>query len=75
MRPYGAAFIYFGWDEHNGFQIFTSDPSGNLASWKAIAQGQGEDATNNNLQEKYQENLSKEQALGLLIKSIYSSDE
>lgn len=75
MRPYGSAFIYLGWDEHNGFQIFTSDPSGNIASWRAISQGVNEDAINNALQEKYQEILPRDQALGLLIKSIYSNEE
>jgi len=37
MRPFGTAFIFVGWDEHHGFQIYTSDPSGNMASWRAIA--------------------------------------
>ena len=49
MRPFGTAFIFIGWDEHYGFQIYTSDPSGNMASWRAIAQGSNEENSNNHL--------------------------
>ncbi len=70
MRPFGTAFIFVGWDEHSGFQIYTSDPSGNLACWKAIAQGQNEENNNNHLQDNYKEDLSKEQALELAMKTI-----
>ena len=34
MRPFGVSFLYAGWDEENGYQLYHSDPSGNYAGWK-----------------------------------------
>ena len=70
MRPFGTAFIFVGWDEHYGFQIYTSDPSGNLACWKAIAQGQNEENNNNHLQDNYKEDLNLADAKELAMKTI-----
>lgn len=70
MRPYGSAFIYMGYDRHQKFQLYTSDPSGNFASWKAVAMGVKEEAANNSLQEKYEEGITKDQALSMLIKVV-----
>lgn len=70
MRPFGTSFIFVGWDENKGFQIFTSDPAGNLAKWRAIAQGANEENSNNLLQEHFEENIDKETALELQMKII-----
>ena len=70
MRPFGTSFIFVGWDEHFGFQIFTSDPSGNLACWRAIAQGNNEENSNNMLQENFKEELTQDEALQLAMKTI-----
>lgn len=70
MRPFGTSFIFVGWDEHFGFQIYTSDPSGNLACWKAIAQGTNEENSNNLLQENFKEDLTQEECLLLSMKNI-----
>jgi len=39
LRPFGVSFLYAGWDEHFGFQLYQSDPSGNYGGWKATAIG------------------------------------
>lgn len=70
MRPFGNAFIFAGWDSVEGFQIFSSDPSGNMSAWRAIAQGANEENSNNLLQEHFLENLSAEAACELLIRVI-----
>ena len=70
MRPFGTSFIYVGYDKHKNFQIYTSDPSGNLGAWKAIAQGSNEENSNNLLQEKYEANLSQSMALELVTQVI-----
>ncbi len=70
MRPFGTSFIFVGWDETHGFQIFTSDPSGNLAKWRAIAQGTNEENSNNLLQEHFEENMDRETALELQMRVI-----
>jgi 20S proteasome subunit alpha 3 len=28
LRPFGVAFVFAGWDEYYGFQVYQSDPSG-----------------------------------------------
>ncbi|KAG5461840.1 MAG: nucleophile aminohydrolase, partial [Olpidium bornovanus] len=35
LRPFGVSFVFAGWDEHYGFQLYSSDPSGNYGGWKA----------------------------------------
>lgn len=39
LRPFGVSFLVVGWDEHFGFQLYRSDPSGNYQGWKASAIG------------------------------------
>jgi 20S proteasome subunit alpha 3 len=70
MRPFGTSFIFVGCDKHKGFQIFTSDPSGNLGAWKAIAQGSNEENSNNLLQEKYEPSMGRAAALELVTQVI-----
>lgn len=41
QRPFGVSLLYGGWDEHYGFQLYQSDPSGNYGGWKAVAIGAG----------------------------------
>ena len=70
MRPFGSSFIFFGRDFYNGFQIWSSDPSGNMFSWKAIAQGSNEENANNFLKEEYKPDLTEAQAVNLVIKGL-----
>jgi len=35
LRPFGVSFLYAGWDQSSGFQLYQSDPSGNYAGWTA----------------------------------------
>jgi len=38
-RPFGVSLLYMGWDQHYGFQLYQSDPSGNYGGWKATCIG------------------------------------
>lgn len=38
-RPFGVSILYMGWDQHYGFQLYQSDPSGNYGGWKATCIG------------------------------------
>lgn len=42
-------------DEHYGFQLYQSDPSGNYGGWKAVAIGAGAQAAQNLLKTEYKE--------------------
>lgn len=45
-------------DEHYGFQLYQSDPSGNYGGWKATAIGAGHAAANNLLKTDYNEDAN-----------------
>ena len=38
-RPFGVSLLYMGWDQHYGYQLYQSDPSGNYTGWKATCIG------------------------------------
>lgn len=62
------SFIYR--DEHRGFQLFQSDPSGNYSGWKATSIGGNHQAAANVLQGEYEEGLSLEAAVKLTIRVL-----
>ena len=31
LRPFGVSFLFAGWDQTHGFQLYHSDPSGNYS--------------------------------------------
>ena len=39
LRPFGVAFLFAGYDDQYGFQLYQSDPSGNYSGWKATVIG------------------------------------
>jgi len=53
LRPFGVSFLFAGWDEHYGFQLYQSDPSGNYGGWKARAIGANHQAAQQILKEDY----------------------
>eukprot|EP01064_Diplonema_japonicum_P030256 TRINITY_DN5098_c0_g6_i1.p1 TRINITY_DN5098_c0_g6~~TRINITY_DN5098_c0_g6_i1.p1 ORF type:complete len:275 (+),score=70.70 TRINITY_DN5098_c0_g6_i1:23-826(+) len=65
LRPFGVSFLYAGWDNAHGFQLYHSDPSGNFSAWKANAIGQHTDAAQSVLKTDWKENMSMEDAMRL----------
>lgn len=55
-------------DEHYGFQLYQSDPSGNYGGWKAVAIGAGHQAAQNLLKTEYKDDITMEQAVPLVVK-------
>ena len=53
MRPFGVAFLFAGYDEHHGFQLYQSDPSGNYSGWKATVIGANNQAGKSLLKNEY----------------------
>lgn len=70
LRPFGVSFLFAGWDEHHGFQLFTSDPSGNYGGWKAKAIGANNEAAQSIMKTDYVEDLKIDDALVLAIKVL-----
>ena len=70
LRPFGVAFVFAGWDEHYGFQLYQSDPSGNYSGWKATVIGQNNQAGKSILKTDYVENSSIDINLKLSVKVL-----
>eukprot|EP00879_Flechtneria_rotunda_P001618 GHRR01001778.1.p1 GENE.GHRR01001778.1~~GHRR01001778.1.p1 ORF type:complete len:253 (+),score=67.28 GHRR01001778.1:193-951(+) len=73
QRPFGVSILYAGWDEHYGFQLYQSDPSGNYGGWKAVAIGAGHQAAQNLLKTEYKEDVKVGDGIGVLIKILSKS--
>ena len=70
MRPFGVSFLYAGWDEEAGFQLYHSDPSGNYAGWKAHAIGANNQQAQNILNQDWKEDFSFRDAMKLALKVL-----
>ncbi|KAL7553394.1 hypothetical protein ACHAWF_016675 [Thalassiosira exigua] len=53
LRPFGVAFLFAGYDESHGFQLYQSDPSGNYSGWKATVIGANNQAGKSLLKTEY----------------------
>ncbi|KAG7346200.1 proteasome subunit alpha [Nitzschia inconspicua] len=53
LRPFGVAFLFAGYDEQYGFQLYQSDPSGNYSGWKATVIGANNQAGKSLLKTEY----------------------
>lgn len=60
--------MFAGWDEHHGFQLYHSDPSGNYGGWKATAIGSNNQAAKSFLKGEYADEMTVPGALELAVK-------
>ncbi|SAM00994.1 hypothetical protein [Absidia glauca] len=70
LRPFGVSFIFAGYDEHFGFQLYHSDPSGNYGGWKATCIGANNASAQSILKQDYKESTDLEEAKALAIKVL-----
>ncbi|KAI7868909.1 nucleophile aminohydrolase [Spinellus fusiger] len=70
LRPFGVSFIFAGYDEHHGFQLYHSDPSGNYGGWKATCIGANNATAQSILKQDHKEELTLEEAKALAIKVL-----
>mmetsp|Transcript_26914 Transcript_26914/g.56122 ORF Transcript_26914/g.56122 Transcript_26914/m.56122 type:complete len:275 (-) Transcript_26914:282-1106(-) len=64
LRPFGVAFLFAGYDEHHGFQLYQSDPSGNYSGWKATVIGANNQAGKSLLKSEYGSAKEEEEGEG-----------
>lgn len=70
LRPFGAAFLFAGYDQHFGFQLYQTDPAGNYSGWKATVIGQNNQAGKSILKSDYNENGTLQQNLRIAVKIL-----
>ncbi len=73
MRPFGVSFIFGGIDPEGEKRLFETEPSGALAEYKAIAIGKNKKEAMKILETEYKENMTKKDAVNLMIKAIKAS--
>lgn len=77
LRPFGVSFIYAGHDDLHGFQMYTSNPSGNYSGWKATSVGANNASAQTLLKQEYKDDMdlkaSCELAMKILSKTMDSA--
>jgi proteasome alpha subunit len=74
VRPFGTALLIAGRDAV-GVQLYETDPSGALMSYKATAIGAGRAQVMEIFEQEYREALSKDDAIQLGLKALYRATE
>ena len=72
-RPYGAGFLFAGWDRNYGFQLYNTEPSGIYNAWKAHAIGKNDQSAQSSLKQYYENDMSLQQGLKLAVKVLKKS--
>ncbi|MBM4248679.1 MAG: archaeal proteasome endopeptidase complex subunit alpha [Euryarchaeota archaeon] len=74
VRPFGTALLVAGVDEQ-GTHLFETDPSGALMAYKAGSIGAGRNTVMGVFEEKYQDNLTLDAAIGLGMEALTKASE
>ena len=74
VRPFGSALIIGGVNGED-VKLFETDPSGALIEYKATAIGSGVQAAVDVFEERYEEDLSLEDAIDLGLDALYEATE
>ncbi|MEM2874548.1 MAG: archaeal proteasome endopeptidase complex subunit alpha [Candidatus Hadarchaeales archaeon] len=69
VRPFGARLLIAGVDS-DGAHLFETDPSGVVAAYKSQAIGGGAQAVTDFMEQKYDENMTLEEAIGLAVDAL-----
>jgi 20S proteasome subunit alpha 4 len=67
VRPFGISCLIAGIDEDKVPKLYLSDPSGELSAWKSAAIGKNSEKVMELLEASYEENMSEDKALNLVI--------
>lgn len=73
LRPFGCSFLFAGYDEHFGLQLYQTDPSGNYSGWQATVIGANNSAGKSFLKNEYQKDGSVptvSEGLKLAVKAL-----
>ena len=72
-RPYGAGFLFGGWDRIYGYQLYNTEPSGVYNCWRAHAIGQNSQNAQSLFKQYYNEDLSMEEAILVAVRILKKS--
>jgi 20S proteasome subunit alpha 3 len=69
-RPFGAGFLFAGWDKIFGYQLYNTEPSGVYNAWKAHAIGQNYQSAQSTLKQYFEDNMTLEEGLKVTIRVL-----
>lgn len=72
-RPYGAGFLFGGWDKNYGFQLYNTEPSGIYNAWRAHAIGKNDQSAQSSLKQYYENDMNLQDGLKLAVKVLKKS--
>ena len=72
-RPYGAGFLFAGWDRIFGYQLYNTEPSGVYNCWKAHAIGQNSNNATSAFKQYFTENMTLDDGITLAIRVLKKS--
>ena len=72
-RPYGAGFLFGGWDKNFGYQLYNTEPSGIYNAWKAHAIGKNDQSAQSSLKQYYENDMKLQDGLKLAVKVLKKS--
>lgn len=75
LRPFGVSFLFAGYDKINGFQLYTTNPSGNYSGWLATSIGSNNSNCQTLLKKHYNNNLSINSAINLALNILIKSTD
>ena len=75
VRPFGTALLVAGVDDQGGTHLFETDPSGALMAYKAGSIGSGRNTVLNVFEEKYEDGMTLDKAIGLGIEALNKATE
>jgi len=74
VRPYGVGLLIGGIDE-DGTNLYETEPSGTMISWKAQAIGRGADKAKKTLSKGYKDGMKADDAIKLLLKALKAGEK
>jgi len=74
VRPFGTALLIGGMDEEESY-LYETDPSGALMSYKATTIGAGRDEAIDVLEKEYKNDMGKDDAIKLAMRSLRAGRE
>jgi 20S proteasome subunit alpha 3 len=70
LRPFGVSFLFAGYDNIHGYQLYHSDPSGNYAGWKATCVGANSTNGTSMLKSDFKPEMTLKEAKSLAVKVL-----
>lgn len=70
VRPYGVSFLLAGWDRYYGYQLYSTEPSGDYSTWSAHAIGQNDQIAQSTLKKDWNDQMTLNDGILLALRVL-----